>query len=48
MPAVVMAAAFQDVGEALQVGIDIRVRIGQRITDASLRREFLALIPGKR
>ena len=40
MPAAVVPAAFQDVGEALDVGVDIGVRILQRIADAGLRREM--------
>ena len=40
MPAAVMAAAFQDVGEAGEVGVDIGIRIGQRVTHAGLRAEM--------
>ena len=40
MPAAVMAAAFQHVDEALQVGIHVGVRIGQRMAHAGLRGEM--------
>ena len=40
MPAAVVAAAFQHVDEALDVGIDIGVRIFKRIAHAGLRREM--------
>ena len=40
MPAAIVAAALEDVGEAGQIGIHIGVRIDQRIAHAGLRREM--------
>ncbi len=40
MPAAVMAAAFQDIREALQVGIHIGVGIGERMAHSGLRGEM--------
>ena len=40
MPAAVVPAAFQDIGEADDVGIDIGVRIDQRKSHAGLRAEM--------
>src|SRR5262245_52106601 len=39
MLAAMMATAFQDVGEPLQVGVDIGMRVLQRVAHAGLRRE---------
>src|SRR5436190_2038724 len=36
MPAAVMPAAFQDVGEALQIGVHIGVRLPERMAHAGL------------
>ena len=40
MPAAIVPAAFQHIDEALDVGIDIGVRIFERIAHAGLRREM--------
>ena len=40
MPAAVVAAALEDVGEADEIGVDIGVRIDQRMAHARLRREM--------
>src|SRR5690242_16525788 len=40
MLASVMPAAFEDVGEALQIGIDVGVRLLERVTHPGLRREM--------
>ncbi len=40
MLAAVMAAAFEDVGEANEIGVDIGERIDQRMAHARLRREM--------
>ena len=40
MPAAVVPAAFEDIGEADQIGIHIGVRIDQRIAHAGLRGEM--------
>ena len=40
MPAAIVAAAFQDVEEAVEIGVDIGVRVDQRMAHAGLRGEM--------
>ena len=40
MPAAIVAAAFEHVDEAFEIGVDVSVRMVGRITHAGLRREM--------
>ena len=40
MPAAVMAAAFQDIRKALQIGIDVGMGVGERMAHPGLRGEM--------
>ena len=40
MAAAVVTAAFQDIGEADQIGVDIGIRVGQRVAHAGLGGEM--------
>ena len=40
MPAAVVAATFEDVGKALKIGVDIGMRIDERISNTGLRSQM--------